>query len=120
MSTVALVVALLACVLIVLIGVRFVVAPRPALAGYGVAEDRGRAMTAAKGVRDIASGVIVLVVWLAAGRHAMGWALTAAALIALGDAVVVVRNGGTLRHALSVHVGTAVVLVAAGLVLALV
>ena len=119
MTIAALVVGLLACVFIVLIGVRFVLAPRPALAGYGVAEDRIRAMTAAKGVRDIASGVIVLVALLAVGQQAMGWALTAAALIPVGDAVIVVTNGGTVRQALTVHVATAVLLVAAGLVLAL-
>ena len=38
----------------------------------------------------------------------------------IGDAVIVTTNGGTLRHALSVHAATAAVLIAAGLVLALV
>ncbi len=49
----------------------------------------------------------------------MGWALTAAALTALGDAVIVRTNGGKLATALGIHGITAVLLIAAGLVLAL-
>ncbi|GAB3682184.1 DUF4267 domain-containing protein [Angustibacter aerolatus] len=119
MTTVALVLAVLGCLAILGIGARFVVAPRPALAGFGVPEQRPRAMTSAKGVRDVTSGIVPLVVLAAAGQHAFGWAMVAAALTPTCDAVVVVANGGTLRHALSVHAATALVLVVAGLVLAL-
>jgi hypothetical protein len=119
MTLTALVVALLCCVLIMVIGGRFLLAPRVAMAGFGVPEDSLRALTNIKGVRDITSGVVPLVVLAAAGSHAFGWTLVAAALTPVGDAVIVRTNGGTLAHALSVHVATAVVLVAAGLVLAL-
>ncbi|HXR44992.1 MAG TPA: DUF4267 domain-containing protein [Pseudolysinimonas sp.] len=116
----ALGVAILGCVFILYIGIRFLIAPQVALAGFGVPEDRPRALTNIKGVRDITSGIVPLVVLAAAGPHVFGWALVAAALTPIGDAIVVTRNGGTLRHALTVHGATAVVLVVVGLVLALV
>lgn len=115
----ALVVALVGCVFILFIGGRFLLAPRAAMAGFGVPEGSLRALTSIKGVRDITSGVVPLVVLAAAGQHAFGWALVAAAITPLGDAIIVRTNGGTLAHALSVHVATAAVLLAAGLVLAL-
>jgi hypothetical protein len=115
----ALVVALLACLAIVALGVRFLLAPRTATVGFGVPADAPRAFTAIKGIRDITSGVVPLVVLAVAGRDAFGWALVAAAITPVGDAVVVATQGGTLRHALSVHGATAVALVLAGLVLAL-
>lgn len=118
MTIAALVLAVLGCVFILFIGARFLLAPRVALAGYGVPEDRLRALTSIKGVRDITSGIVPLVVLAAAGQHAFGWALVAAAITPVGDAVIVSTNGGTVRHALSVHGATAAVLIAAGLVLA--
>ncbi|GAA4184563.1 DUF4267 domain-containing protein [Gryllotalpicola kribbensis] len=119
MAIAALVVAVLACLSILFIGARFVLAPRVALAGFGVPEGRTRALTSIKGVRDITSGVVPLVVLAVAGHEAFGWALIAAAITPIGDAVIVVTNGGSVRQALTVHVATAVVLVAVGIVLAL-
>jgi len=118
-SVIALVVAVLGCAFILFIGARFLLSPRVAMAGFGVPEGSLRALTSIKGVRDITSGVVPLVVLAAAGQHAFGWALVAAALTPVGDAVIVTTNGGTLRHALSVHAATAATLVVAGLILAL-
>jgi hypothetical protein len=120
MAIVALVVALLGCLFIMFIGARFLLAPRVAMAGFGVPENSLRALTSIKGVRDITSGIVPLVVLAVAGQHAFGWALVAAAITPIGDAIIVRTNGGTLVHALSVHAATALALVAAGLMLALV
>ena len=119
MQIAALLVALLGCVAIIAIGTRFLLTPRRATLDFGVAADNLRALTEIKGVRDITSGVVPLVVWAAAGRSALGWALIAAALTPTADAVIVLRNGGKLATALGIHGLTAVVLVAAGLVLVL-
>ncbi|MDM7884731.1 DUF4267 domain-containing protein [Curtobacterium sp. RHCKG23] len=119
MSTAALIVAVAGCLFILFIGARFLIAPTVATAGFGVAEDRRRAFTSIKGVRDVTSGVVPLVVLLFAGPHVFGWALIAAAITPVGDAVIVVTNGGTVRQAIGVHASTAAVLVIAGLVLAL-
>src|SRR5262249_38998845 len=58
---------------IIFIGARFIVAPRVAAAGYGVQPDLGqrsvRAYLSVKGVRDIASGLFVLILMAAGATH---------------------------------------------------
>jgi hypothetical protein len=56
---------------------------------------------------------------VAAGRTALGWALIAAALTPTAAALIVLTNGGKLSAVLGIHGLTAVLLVAAGLVLVL-
>jgi len=119
MTIAALVIAVLGCIFILFIGARFLLAPRVAVAGFGVPEDSYRALTNIKGVRDITSGIVPLVVLAVAGPHVFGWALVAAAITPICDAIIVTTNGGTLRHALSIHGATALVLIVAGLILAL-
>jgi hypothetical protein len=119
MHLAALLVALLGSVAIVAIGARFLLAPRQAMLGYGVAPENLRALTEIKGVRDITSGVIMFVVWAAAGRTALGWALIAVTITPIADALIVRTNGGKLSTALGIHGITATLLLAAGLVLAL-
>jgi len=119
MNLAALIFALIACVAIVAIGIRFILAPERATLDYGVAADNLRALTEIKGVRDITSGVVLLVVLAAGGRTTLGWALIAAALTAAGDALIVLTNDGKLATALAIHGITAALLIAAGLVLAL-
>jgi hypothetical protein len=120
MPLAALIVAIIACAAIIAVGIRFLLQPRQAALAYGVAADNVRALTEIKGVRDITSGVVLLVVWAAAGRTALGWALVAAALTPTADALIVLTNGGKLSTVLGIHGLTAALLVAAGLVLALV
>ena len=119
MHLAALLVALVICVAAIVIGSRFLLAPRQATLAFGVAPDNLSALTEIKGVRDITSGAVLLVVWSAAGRTALGWALIAAALTPAADALIVLTNRGKLAVALGIHGLTAALLVAAGLVLAL-
>ena len=119
MHLAALLLAVLACVAIVVIGVRFLLVPQRATLDFGARPDDLRALTAIKGVRDITSGVVLLVVWAAGGTTVLGWALVAAALTPIADAVIVLTRGGKRATALGVHGATAAVLIAAGLVLAL-
>lgn len=119
MTVAVLVVALLGCVFIMFIGARFLLVPRAATTAFGVPEDSLRALTSIKGVRDITSGVVPLVVLAAAGQHVFGWALLAAAITPIGDAVIVRTNGGTLAKALSIHGATAALLIVVGLLLVL-
>jgi hypothetical protein len=119
MELAAVLIGLVICVAVIALGIRFLLAPRRATLDFGVAADNLRALTQIKGVRDIASGVVLLVVWAAAGRTAFGWALIAAAFTPAADAVIVLGNGGKLATALGIHGLTAALLVAAGLVLAL-
>jgi hypothetical protein len=115
----ALAVAVFACAAIIVLGARFLLTPRRATVDFGVAADNIRALAAIKGVRDITSGVVLLVVWAAGGSEALGWALVAAAVTPIGDAIIVRANAGKLGTALGIHGVTAALLVAAGLVLAL-
>jgi hypothetical protein len=119
MHLAALLVALAACAAIIAIGLRFLWQPRQATLAFGVAADNVRAQTEIKSVRDITSGVVLLVVWAAAGRTALGWALIAAAITPTADALIVLTNRGKLSTVLGIHGLTAGLLIAAGLVLAL-
>src|SRR3954449_5805696 len=119
MHLAALLIGLIACAGIVVLGVRFLLQPRQATLDFGVAADNLRALTEIKGARDIASGVVLLVVLASAGRVTFGWALIAAAITPAADALIVRTNGGKLAKALSIHGLTAALLIAAGLVLAL-
>lgn len=119
MQTAALVVALIGCAFAFFLGIRFFLTPRQATLGFGIPADSLPGLTEIKAVRDTTSGVVPLVVWAAAGRTTLGWALVAAALTPTLDALVVLTNGGKLATALGIHWLTAGLLVAAGLVLAL-
>jgi hypothetical protein len=66
---------------IIVIGARFLVAPRAAAAGYGIATEQGDPYLAVKGVRDIASGVAVFALLAAGKPRALGRYLAAASII---------------------------------------
>jgi hypothetical protein len=99
---------------IIFIGARFLVAPRVAAAGYGVLpnldQQAAGAYLSVKGIRDIASGLFVIILMIAGATHLVGWVMLAATVIPLADAAIVLRNGGPKSIAWSVHGGTAVVM----------
>ena len=119
MHLAALLVGLIACVAIIVLGVRFILQPRQATHDFGSPADTLRGLPELKAARDLTSGVVPLVAWAAAGRTTLGWVLVVAAITPTADALIVLTNGGKLSKALGVHGLTAVLLVAAGLVLAL-
>jgi hypothetical protein len=97
---------------IIAIGARFFVAPRTAAAGYGVLPDLDQpgvqAYLGVKGIRDITTGLFVIILLLAHATHLAGWVMLAATLIPIADAFIVLRNGGAKSVAYGVHGGTAV------------
>ena len=99
---------------IIFIGARFLVAPRVAAAGYGVLPDLDHpgagAYLSVKGVRDIATGLFVIILMISGTTHLVGWVLLAATIIPIVDATIVLRNGGSKSIAYGVHGGTAVVM----------
>jgi hypothetical protein len=99
---------------IIVIGTRFLVAPRTAAAGYGVLPDLDqhgvRAYIGVKGIRDVTTGLFVVILLLARAPHLAGWVMLAATLIPIADAAIVLRNGGAKSVAYGVHGGTAVVM----------
>jgi hypothetical protein len=106
---------------IIAIGIRFLLAPRAAAAAFGVAirEEIGEAgaYLSAKGVRDIASGLVLLLLIAIAGYRVLGGWMLVMTLIPIGDAVVVLRSGGSKAAAYGWHVATAVVMAVIGIVL---
>ena len=108
---------------IVVIGARFLLAPRAAAAGYGMpaGPEPGSAgpYLAVKGVRDITSGLFVVILIAASQPRLLGWLMLAATLIPVADSVIVIRHHGSRATAYGVHGATAAFMLAtAGLLLA--
>jgi len=108
---------------IVVIGARFLLAPRAAAAGYGIPATPEAASAgpylAVKGVRDITSGLFVVILIAARQPRLLGWLMLAATLIPIADSVIVIRHHGSKATAYGVHGATAAFMLAtAGLLLA--
>ena len=101
---------------IIVIGARFLVAPQAAAAAYGIASEQSGPASdpylAVKGVRDIASGVVVFALLTEGQPHILGRYLAAASIIPIGDATIVLRGNGAKATAYGVHGTTAAVMVA--------
>lgn len=108
--------AAVAAVGIILVGARFLWAPAAGAEGYGAAADSA-AYLAAKGVRDIAFGVIGLGLLALRRLREAGWVVLAAALVPIGDTVIVLAHGGSPLLAYGVHGTTAAAMLFAGAVL---
>ena len=98
--------------MIIWIGVRFVLQPMTAAAGYGVAakENGDAAYLSIKGVRDFSYGVLGLVLLAFVGAHAEAWFMLVVTLAPIGDTFIVLRNGGTKAVAYGIHAATAAVM----------
>ena len=99
---------------IITIGARFLGTPRAAAAAYGITTEEGGPASdpylATKGVRDIASGVVVFVLLATGKPHVLGRYLIAASVIPIGDAIIVLRGNGPKATAYGVHGTTAAVM----------
>jgi hypothetical protein len=122
LTTIASLVSGVIGVAILFIGARFLLAPQVAAAGYGVpVEPPGAQIPAGspypwlyvKGVRDIASGIFIFILVIKGAPHVLGAFMAAASLIPLGDALIVLRSGGTRAAAFGIHGATAAVILAA-------
>jgi hypothetical protein len=93
-------------------GLRFLLDPHGAAAGFGI--DPWPTGTAAgyfavKGIRDVVYGLIILVLFALGERRATGIMMALASLIAFTDAIVVLTHDGPVATALGVHALTGVV-----------
>jgi len=106
---------------ITFIGARFLFAPRVAAAAFGITTEQHGGHTdpylAAKGVRDIASGIAVFVLLAAGTPHILGGYMAAASIIPIGDGINVLRNNGPKATAYGVHGTTAAVMLATAAIL---
>ncbi|AXO32806.1 DUF4267 domain-containing protein [Micromonospora sp. B006] len=115
--------AIVLSLFIVLIGARFLLAPRAAAAGYGVPAAEGAgdpAYLTVKGLRDLTYGLVGLALIAFTSADAVAWFMLVVALAPLGDTVIVLRHGGSRATAFGIHFATAVVvLVSAALLFAI-
>ena len=106
---------------IIFIGARAFWAPQAAV-GFGIpdtpTEDRNfQAWLSVKAVRDIASGVFIFILLVAATPQVLGWFMLAATGIPVGDALIVLRSNGRKAAVYGIHGGTAVVMLAISVLL---
>ncbi len=99
---------------VILMGANAFRAPQAA-AGFGIPAtptgDRAfQAWLNVKAVRDIAIGVLLLILLAGATPHLLGWCMLAAAGIPVGDALIVLRSKGPKATAFGVHGATAAVM----------
>ncbi|AHH97264.1 DUF4267 domain-containing protein [Kutzneria viridogrisea] len=93
-------------------GLDFLLNPQAA-AGFGITpwpQGEATGYFVVKGVRDLAYGLVALILLLHGQRRLLGWVVLADAIIPLGDCLAVMTHGGTVGYALAVH-GSAAVLV---------
>ncbi|GIG62433.1 hypothetical protein Lfu02_68050 [Longispora fulva] len=112
--TVANVLAGLIGVAVILMGANALRAPQAA-AGFGIpdtptADRTFQAWLAVKAVRDIAAGLLILVLLAGGTPHLLGSGMLAAAVIPVGDALIVLRSDGPKATAYGVHAATALVM----------
>jgi hypothetical protein len=113
--------AALIAVAIIIIGFFYLASPERILGGFGLKPPAPDADTHAwlrlKGIRDVASGLVVLTMMLTAERRLVGIALLVYAIIPFGDMSIVLGSGGSKSRAFSIHGVTCVVMLVVGLLL---
>ena len=114
-------VAALIAVGIIVIGCFYLASPERISGTFGLRPPASDADTRAwlrpKGIRDVASGLIVLTMMLTADRRLVGTVLLVFAIIPLGDMSIILGSGGSKSTAFSVHGVTCAVMLLVGLLL---
>lgn len=110
-------VAILVALAIIGLGLMYLFNPQAVMPSFGLplpgSDPDGDGWYRLKGVRDIASGGVVLGMMGWAGWRAVGIALLVEALIPLGDMSLILAAKGSTARALGIHGLTAVLMIAA-------
>jgi uncharacterized protein DUF4267 len=106
---------------IIVIGCFYLASPQRVSGSFGLKPPAPDADTRAwlrlKGIRDIASGLVVLAMMLTADPRTVGIVLLVFAIIPLGDMSNILVSGGRKATAFSVHGVTCAVMLVVGLLL---
>lgn len=106
---------------IFVIGCFYLLSPQRISGTFGLKPPASDADTRAwlrpKGIRDIASGLVLLTLMLTADTRLVGITLLAYALIPFGDMSIILASGGSKSRALCIHGVTCAVMLVVGLVL---
>ncbi|MFJ6799080.1 DUF4267 domain-containing protein [Streptomyces sp. NPDC091268] len=103
---------------IVYVGLRYAFAPEQTAPDFGLPswpQGDGGGFLTLKGVRDLVSGLVLLVLLATGHRRALGWVLLVAACTPLGDMITVLAHDGSPAAAFGIHGVTAALVLATGL-----
>ena len=118
-DAIPLILAALIAVGIMVIGCFYLISPERVFGSFGLKPPASDAATRAwlrlKGIRDVASGLVVLTMMLTADSRLVGIALLVYAIIPLGDMSIILRSGGSKSRAFSIHGVTCAVMLVVGL-----
>jgi Domain of unknown function (DUF4267) len=118
-NAIPLILAALIAVAIIVIGCFYLASPERVSRSFGLKPPASDADTRAwlrpKGIRDVASGLIVLTMMLIADRRLVGTTLLVFAIIPFGDMSIVLGSGGSKSRAFSIHGVTCAVMLLVGL-----
>ena len=107
--------ALLLALAIIVIGGQYLANPRGATRSFGLPLPEEGANVSwwlrLKGVRDIVSGLVVLVLMAFVGAQAVGLVLLVEAMVPVGDMLIILAAKGSARHAFGIHGLTASVMI---------
>ena len=104
---------------IIVIGCFYLASPERILGSFGLKPPASDADTRAwlrlKGIRDVASGLVVLTMMLTANSRTVGIVLLVLAIIPFGDMSNILGSGGSKSKAFSVHGVSCAVMLVVGL-----
>ena len=120
-NAIPLILAALIAVGIIVIGCFYLASPERISATFGLKPPASDADTRAwlrpKGIRDIASGLVVLAMMLTMDWRLVGIVVLVEAVIPFGDMSIILASGGSKSTAFSVHGVTCAVMLVVGLLL---
>jgi hypothetical protein len=120
-DTLALSVAALVAAAVFVIGCFYLVSPERISGSFGLRPPSPdvdtRAWLRLKGIRDVASGLVVLTLMLLTDTRTVGIVLLVYAVIPFGDMSIVLGSGGSKSAAFSIHGATCAVMLVVGLLL---
>ena len=113
--------AALIAVGVIVIGCFYLASPERVSGSFGLKPPASDADTRAwlrpKGIRDVASGLVVLTMMLTADTRMVGIALLVEAVIPFGDMSIILASGGSKSRAFIMHGVTCAVMLLVGLLL---
>jgi hypothetical protein len=120
-NAIPLILAVIMAAAVMVIGGFYLLSPQRISASFGLqppAPDAGtRAWLRLKGIRDLASGLVVLAMTLTAQSRLVGIALLVFAIVPFGDMSIILGSGGRKAAAFSVHGVTCAAMLVVGLLL---
>ena len=120
-NAVPLILTALLAVGITIIGCLYILSPERMSGTFGLKPPASDADTRAwlrlKGIRDVASGLVLLTMMLTRDAQTVGVVLLVFAIIPLGDMSIVLGSGGSKSRAISIHGVTCAVMLVVGLLL---